>query len=141
MCFSHLPPNQGGKFTGFGNPQCKWSLSYLFSLFFSNMNAWIIVDDEYTSRRNGGNAPSVDIHEIINDPRVAIEKGWSLLSYVGKAAVELGKYANDTYVKPAAAQLADPNFRGQVRENVNSYVNSFTQPRVILFVFKCMICG
>lgn len=104
----HLPPNQGGKFTGFGNPQ---------------------FDDEYTSRRNGGNASAVDIHEIINDPRVAIEKGWSLLSYVGKAAVELGKYANDTYVKPAAAQLADPNFRGQVRENVNSYVSSFTQPK------------
>ncbi|KAF1805340.1 hypothetical protein V8B55DRAFT_1492330 [Mucor lusitanicus] len=104
----HLPPNQGGKFTGFGNPQ---------------------FDDEYTARRNGNNAPSVDIHEIINDPRVAIEKGWSLLSYVGKAAVELGKYANDTYVKPAAAQLADPNFRGQVRDNVNSYVSSFTQPK------------
>jgi hypothetical protein len=108
--------------------------------FFSNTSAQIIVDDEYTSRRNGGNASSVDIHEIINDPRVAIEKGWSLLSYVGKAAVELGKYANDTYVKPAAAQLADPNFRGQVRENVNSYVSSFTQPKVILFLLKCIIC-
>ncbi|KAL7318146.1 ADP-ribosylation factor GTPase-activating protein gcs1, variant 2 [Mucor circinelloides] len=104
----HLPPNQGGKFTGFGNPQ---------------------FDDEYAARRNGNSAPSVDIHEIINDPRVAIEKGWSLLSYVGKAAVELGKYANDTYVKPAAAQLADPNFRGQVRDNVSSYVSSLTQPK------------
>jgi hypothetical protein len=20
----HLPPNQGGKYTGFGNPACKW---------------------------------------------------------------------------------------------------------------------
>ncbi|CEP08064.1 hypothetical protein [Parasitella parasitica] len=104
----HLPPNQGGKYTGFGNPQ---------------------FDDEYAARRNTSSAPSVDIHEIINDPRVAIEKGWSLLSYVGKAAVELGKYANDTYVKPAAAQLADPNFRGQVRDNVSSYVSAFTQPK------------
>lgn len=104
-----LPPNQGGKFTGFGNPQ---------------------FEDEYNNARfannnNGG----VDLREVIQDPRVAIEKGWSLLSYVGKAAVEFGKYANDTYVKPAAAQLADPNFRGQVRDNVNSYVSSFTQPR------------
>lgn len=107
----HLPPNQGGKFTGFGNPQ---------------------FDDEYTARRSRNNdygAPSVDIQEIIQDPRVAIEKGWSLLSYVGKAAVDFGRYASDNYVKPAASQLADPNFRGQVRENVNHYMSSFTQPR------------
>ncbi|KAI7894444.1 uncharacterized protein EV154DRAFT_498755 [Mucor mucedo] len=103
-----LPPNQGGKFTGFGNPQ---------------------FDDDYQSSRGGGGGGNVDLREIINDPRVAVEKGWSLLSYVGKAAVELGRYANDTYVKPAAAQLADPNFRGQVRDNVNNYVNSFSQPK------------
>ncbi|OBZ85184.1 ADP-ribosylation factor GTPase-activating protein GCS1 [Choanephora cucurbitarum] len=103
----HLPPNQGGKFTGFGNPQFQ---------------------DEYDARRNGG-SNGVDIQEIIQDPRIAIEKGWSLLSYVGKAAVDFGKYASDNYVKPAAAQLSDPNFRGQVRENVNSYISSFTQPK------------
>lgn len=92
-----------------------------------------LVDDEYTARRSRNNdygAPSVDIQEIIQDPRVAIEKGWSLLSYVGKAAVDFGRYASDNYVKPAASQLADPNFRGQVRENVNHYMSSFTQPRV-----------
>jgi hypothetical protein len=76
----------------------------------------------------------VDLREVIQDPRVAIEKGWSLLSYVGKAAVELGRYANDTYVKPAAAQLADPNFRGQVRDNVNNYVSSFSQTKASLFL-------
>jgi hypothetical protein len=95
------------------------------------------VDDEYNARRSSSNsygAPSVDIQEIIQDPRVAIEKGWSLLSYVGKAAVEFGRYANDNYVKPAAAQLADPNFRGQVRDNVNHYVSSFTQPTVSFFL-------
>ncbi|KAG2228421.1 hypothetical protein INT48_004177 [Thamnidium elegans] len=97
-----LPPSQGGKFTGFGNPQ---------------------FDDDYNSSR--GNSNPVDLREIINDPRVAVEKGWSLLSYVGKAAVELGRYANDNYVKPAAAQLADPN----LRDNVSSYVNSFSQPK------------
>ncbi|CAO3634467.1 unnamed protein product [Mucor hiemalis] len=106
----NLPPNQGGKFTGFGNPQ---------------------FEDEYNNARFANNNNNgVDLREVIQDPRVAIEKGWSLLSYVGKAAVEFGKYASDTYVKPAAAQLADPNFRGQVRDNVNSYVSSFTQPRV-----------
>lgn len=54
--------------------------------------------------------------------------------------MELGKYANDTYVKPAAAQLADPNFRGQVRDNVNSYVSSFTQPKVSSKSGDCVFC-
>lgn len=73
---------------------------------------------------------SPDIHNIISDPRAAVEKGWSLLSYVGKAAVEFGRTVNDSYVKPAAGQLADPRFREQVRGNINQYVNSFTQLRV-----------
>jgi ADP-ribosylation factor GTPase-activating protein 1 len=64
---------------------------------------------------------------MVNDPKEAINKGWSLLSYVGKAAVEFGRYANDTYVSPAARQLADPEFRSQVRDNVSNYVSSFTQ--------------
>ncbi|KAI9275399.1 hypothetical protein BY458DRAFT_507336 [Sporodiniella umbellata] len=96
-----LPPSQGGKYTGFGNTQF----------------------DQPPRQSNP------DIHELINDPRAAIEKGWSLLSYVGKAAVELGRTVNDSYVKPAAAQIADPQFRDQMRENVSHYVNSFTQPR------------
>ncbi|KAG0766047.1 hypothetical protein G6F57_004125 [Rhizopus arrhizus] len=96
-----LPPSQGGKFTGFGNPQF-----------------------DYQPKPS-----NTDIHEIIQDPRAAIEKGWSLLSYVGKAAVDFGRTVNDNYVKPAAAQLADPQFRDHVRENVNHYVHSITQPR------------
>ncbi|KAI8888407.1 hypothetical protein K501DRAFT_282872 [Backusella circina FSU 941] len=98
----HLPPNQGGKFTGFGNPQF-----------------------DYEPRQNA--APSLDLREIVNDPKEAINKGWSLLSYVGKAAVEFGRYANDNYVRPAASQLADPEFRSQVRDNVSNYVSSFAQ--------------
>ncbi|CAO3684602.1 unnamed protein product [Rhizopus stolonifer] len=96
----NLPPNQGGKYTGFGNTQ-------------------------FQPRQT-----SPDIHDIINDPRAAVEKGWSLLSYVGKATVEFGRTVNDSYVKPAAGQLADPRFREQVYGNISQYVNSFTQPRV-----------
>jgi ADP-ribosylation factor GTPase-activating protein 1 len=91
-----------------------------------------IVDDEYDAARraNNNSGAGIDLREIVDNPRIAVEKGWSLLSYVGSKALELGKYASDAYVKPAAAQLADPNFRGQVRENVSSYVSSFTQPKV-----------
>ncbi|KAI8047030.1 uncharacterized protein B0P05DRAFT_567158 [Gilbertella persicaria] len=115
------PPPELLKLVRRGHKQSKPLGSTLSSTQRSNssisMSGGFGIQGEYDARRNGG-GNSVDIHEIINDPRVAIEK------------VEFGKYANDNYVKPAAQQLADPNFRGQVRDNVSSYVNSFTQPKV-----------
>lgn len=66
----------------------------------------------------------------------ALTKGWSLLSMgmeeLGKVAAEsvkvaaqgagqLGRYANDNYVKPAQTQWNDPNFRN----NVSGYVSTF----------------
>ncbi|KAG2228950.1 hypothetical protein INT48_006155 [Thamnidium elegans] len=106
-----LPPNQGGKFTGFGNPA-----------FESHSNS-----------RN--TTPGID--DIINDPMQALTKGWSLLSMgmeeLGKVAVEgvkvatqgagqLGRYTNDNYIKPAQTQWNDPNFRN----NVTGYVQTFS---------------
>lgn len=66
----------------------------------------------------------------------ALTKGWSLLSMgmeeLGKVAAEgvkvaaqgagqLGRYANDNYVKPAQTQWNDPNFKN----NVTGYVQTF----------------
>ncbi|CAO3632341.1 unnamed protein product [Mucor hiemalis] len=105
-----LPPNQGGKFTGFGNPA------------FENQS----------SSRN--TTPGID--DIINDPMQALTKGWSLLSTgmeeLGKVAAEgvkvaaqsagqLSRYTNDNYIKPAQTQWNDPNFRN----NVTGYVQTF----------------
>ncbi|KAI9249519.1 hypothetical protein BDA99DRAFT_564474 [Phascolomyces articulosus] len=99
----HLPPSQGGKYTGFGNPA------------FENQ-----------SRRND----TSDLNDLMNDPMQAINKGWSLLSYgmeeLGKVAAngarvaaqqagQLGRYANE--------QLNDPN----LRNNVSDYVNTFSK--------------
>ncbi|KAI8986519.1 putative GTPase activating protein for Arf-domain-containing protein [Pilobolus umbonatus] len=107
-----LPPSQGGKYTGFGNPA---------------------FNDDYNTRNN---APGMD--DIINDPIQALSKGWSLLSLgmeeLGKVAVEgvkvaaqsagqLSRYANENVVKPVQTQLNDPNFRN----NVNGYVQSFSE--------------
>ncbi|KAI9490102.1 hypothetical protein BDB00DRAFT_839628 [Zychaea mexicana] len=102
----HLPPSQGGKFTGFGNPA------------FENQ-----------PRKND----SPDLNDIMNDPVQALSKGWSFLSYgmeeLGKVAAEgarvaaqhagqLGKYANE--------QWNDPNLRNNTHE---FYSNSFdTRP-------------
>ncbi|KAL0078266.1 hypothetical protein F4703DRAFT_1879547 [Phycomyces blakesleeanus] len=108
----HLPPNQGGKYTGFGNPAFESSSSNQVS--------------------------TPDLNELINDPIQALSKGWSLLSVgvgeltkvaaegariAAQGAGQIGKYANENYVKPAATQLNDPNFRN----NVSGYVNTLTQ--------------
>lgn len=70
---------------------------------------------------------NTDIHDLINDPRAAIEKGWSLLSSVGKAAVELGRHVKNNAVN---GEYVNPAVIDQIRDNVNYYVNSLTQPRV-----------
>ncbi|KAF1798569.1 hypothetical protein V8B55DRAFT_1524480 [Mucor lusitanicus] len=96
-----LPPSQGGKFTGFGNPA------------FENQSS---------SRTS---TPGID--DIINDPMQALTKGWSLLSMgmeeLGKAAAQTARYANDNYVKPAQSQWNDPNFRN----NVTGYVQNISE--------------
>ncbi|CAO3647404.1 unnamed protein product [Cunninghamella echinulata] len=115
----HLPPNQGGKYTGFGNPA------------FENQNS-----------NHSNNA--LDVNDIINDPMQALTKGWSLLStgvgelskvaaegvrVAAQGAGQFGKYANDNYVKPAQDQFNDPNFRN----NVNGYFSAVTQKVIISF--------
>lgn len=102
--FSDLPPSQGGKFTGFGNPA------------FEN--------------KGPANNSSPDIQDLINDPMQALTKGWSYLSLgmeeLGKVAAtgaraaaqgagQLGRYAND--------QWNDPN----LQKNVSDYVNAFSK--------------
>lgn len=98
---SALPPSQGGKFTGFGNPA------------FENQS---------NSRTS---TPGID--DIINDPMQALTKGWSLLSMgmeeLGKAAAQGARYANDNYVRPAQTQWNDPNFSN----NVSGYVQNISE--------------
>lgn len=87
--------------------------------------------------RNTNNNP-LDVNDIINDPMQALSKGWSLLStgvgelskvaaegvrVAAQGAGQLGKYANENYVRPAQEQLNDPNFRN----NVNGYFSAVSQ--------------
>ncbi|KAI9478844.1 MAG: hypothetical protein EXX96DRAFT_261677 [Benjaminiella poitrasii] len=109
---STIPPSQGGKYTGFGNPA-------------------------YENEHNSRNASS-GMDDILNDPMQAITKGWSLLSMgmeeLGKVAAEgvkvaaqsaghFSRYANENYVKPAQNQWNDPDFRN----NVNGYVQTLSE--------------
>ncbi|KAG2212788.1 hypothetical protein INT46_002116, partial [Mucor plumbeus] len=98
---ANLPPSQGGKFTGFGNPA---------------------FDNQSNSRTS---TPGID--DIMNDPMQALTKGWSLLSMgmeeLGKVAAQGARYANDNYVKPAQTQWNDPNFSS----NVSGYVQNISE--------------
>ncbi|KAI8379134.1 uncharacterized protein BYT42DRAFT_314780 [Radiomyces spectabilis] len=117
----NLPPSQGGRYTGFGNPA------------FENK----------PSNNYGSGAPP-DLHDMIYEPLQALSKGWTYFSMgmeeLGKVAAEgvraaaqgagqLGRYANENYVKPAQSTLSDPEFRN----NVNGYVHSFSQKTQSLY--------
>ncbi|KAF7727177.1 Zn finger-containing GTPase- Activating Protein for ARF [Apophysomyces ossiformis] len=104
----YLPPSQGGKYTGFGNPAFDYKTD---------------------------TSSTPDLNDLINDPMQALSKGWSLLSSgmeeLGKAAAEgarlaaqgaghLGRYASENYVQPAASHINDPNFRNNTQTFYNN---------------------
>ncbi|RUP48419.1 hypothetical protein BC936DRAFT_144590 [Jimgerdemannia flammicorona] len=120
----NLPPNQGGKFTGFGNPA------------FENQSR--------------SNTAVPDLNDIINDPMQALTKGWSLLSVgmevIGTAAVEgariaahsaqeVAYMANERVVKPAQEQLNDPNLRA----NVAGYVSQLGKTVRVVGLLGCAL--
>ncbi|KAJ1730534.1 Zn finger-containing GTPase- Activating Protein for ARF [Coemansia biformis] len=93
-----LPPNQGGKYSGFGS-------------------------SSYHGR--GTTAPSpLSPQGFANDPGATLSKGWSLLAGGAQSALStLGTIAGtigDSYVRPATEKVQDPNFRS----DVSSYVST-----------------
>ncbi|KAJ1830376.1 Zn finger-containing GTPase- Activating Protein for ARF [Coemansia sp. RSA 2711] len=100
-----VPPSQGGRYSGFGS-------------------------DMYHGNGGGmGNTPrpaatSFSPQDIANDPVAALSKGWGFLSSGAQTALStLGTVAgsiNESYVRPAAEKIQDPEFRS----GVSSYVSS-----------------
>ncbi|KAJ2818989.1 Zn finger-containing GTPase- Activating Protein for ARF, partial [Coemansia erecta] len=111
---SDLPPNQGGKYSGFGSDAYYGNGS-------SNNNSGGIGAAPRAS------ATSFNPQDIANDPVAALSKGWSFLSSGAHTALStLGTVAgsiNDSYVRPAAEKIQDPNFRS----DVTTYVSSIGQ--------------
>ncbi|RDB20058.1 ADP-ribosylation factor GTPase-activating protein GCS1 [Hypsizygus marmoreus] len=88
----HLPPSQGGRYTGFGStptPPASKNPSYGLS-----SNA----------------APS--FNELQENPLGALSKGWSLFS---AAVVGAGKVVSETVIQPAAQTVTDPNFQASIK--------------------------
>ncbi|KAJ3360525.1 hypothetical protein HDU91_004549 [Kappamyces sp. JEL0680] len=100
----HLPPNQGGKYAGFGS---------------SCMLTDLIVDEP----------PEPD--STFDDPLASFSKGWSVFSSFAvqgaKLAVSgaetLGKTVTESVIKPTAAAVRDPDFQ----QNLSTYVGTIGQ--------------
>ncbi|KAJ2159789.1 Zn finger-containing GTPase- Activating Protein for ARF [Coemansia sp. RSA 552] len=94
-----LPPNQGGKYSGFGSGGGGPGSS-------------------------GTGGASFSPQDITNDPVAALSRGWSFLSSGAQSAIStLGTVAgsiNESYVRPTAEKIQDPNFRN----DVTSYVST-----------------
>ncbi|KAK9720701.1 Zn finger-containing GTPase- Activating Protein for ARF [Basidiobolus ranarum] len=97
----NVPPNQGGKYGGFGNP------------------AYASTD------RSSGSDPQ----DILSDPMAYLSKGWSMLSMGAtvlasegaKLAAVGAEKIQEQVLKPATETVTDPDFT----RNVGSYVSTF----------------
>ncbi|KAJ3182885.1 Zn finger-containing GTPase- Activating Protein for ARF [Gaertneriomyces sp. JEL0708] len=114
-----VPPNQGGKYAGFGNTDYSPS----------------------ASRNNANNNVN-----ILDDPLAAISKGWGFLaptvtSFAGvlgstvmegaKLAVAgaetLGQKVAENVIQPTAAAVRDPNFKDNVTRSVTTFGTKVTE--------------
>jgi ADP-ribosylation factor GTPase-activating protein 1 len=94
----NLPPNQGGKYTGFGNPA------------FVNENI------------SSSSASVPDLDELMNDPVKAFTKGLNFLGHhvaegaklAAQGAETLGQTVNERVIKPTTEKVRDPEFTSQV---------------------------
>ncbi|KAJ1847754.1 Zn finger-containing GTPase- Activating Protein for ARF [Coemansia sp. RSA 2703] len=95
-----LPPSQGGKYSGFGSTPIV------------------------PAANRSTSSSSFSAQDVINDPSAVLSKGWSLLATGAQSALStLGTVAgtiNESYVRPAAEKIQDPNFRN----DVSSYVST-----------------
>ncbi|CAJ0865073.1 5998_t:CDS:2 [Entrophospora sp. SA101] len=94
----YLPPNQGGKYTGFGNPA------------FAN------------EQSNPSSSTVPDLNDLMNDPVGVFAKG---LNFLGQSMVEgaklaaqgaetLGQTVNERVIKPTTEKVRDPEFTQQI---------------------------
>ncbi|KAI8910390.1 hypothetical protein EDD86DRAFT_190293 [Gorgonomyces haynaldii] len=101
----NLPPSQGGKYGGFGNPN------------FANEP-----EKETTS---------FSAEDILENPMAALGKGWSLFTTYASKGAEIaisgaevvGKTVTEKVIKPTAAAVRDPEFN----QNVSTYLTTIQQ--------------
>jgi len=96
---SDLPPSQGGKYAGFGNPA-----------FASQQQSQLQEDTSFST------------DELLNDPMTALTKGWTFfskrasvaLTSVAAGAKIVGENLNERVIQPTRNTLTDPEFSERV---------------------------
>jgi ADP-ribosylation factor GTPase-activating protein 1 len=90
---SHLPPSQGGRYTGFGSTPTP------------------PLGQEHPSfGLSSANAPSLG--ELQENPVAALSKGWSLFT---AAVVGATKAVSENVIQPGMEKVTDPNFQASVK--------------------------
>ncbi|KAI1157858.1 ADP-ribosylation factor GTPase-activating protein GCS1 [Nemania serpens] len=84
-----LPPNQGGKYAGFGNTPASTDTS-----------------------ASGGGVGIPDLGELQKDPVAALTKGFG---WFASTVTKTAKGINDDFIQPTAKQLSDSDFAAQAR--------------------------
>lgn len=133
-----LPPSKGGRYGGFGNPNCKtFMFSHLPRVFANWTIFWPVVVSAADSSNNSNNNSGADFME---DPVAALSKGFSwfttnastAISVLGTKVQEgakiaahqaetLGATLNENVLKPTASAIQDPS----LGRNVSQYVSTF----------------
>ncbi|CAG8739531.1 23041_t:CDS:2 [Cetraspora pellucida] len=93
----NVPPNQGGKYTGFGNPA-------------------------FTNEPSSTSKSAPDLDELIKNPVGALTKGLNFLGYhvvegaklAAQGAETLGHTVNEHVIKPTTDKVRDPEFTQQI---------------------------
>lgn len=98
----HLPPSQGGRYTGFGSTPSP------------NPNQ---------NPLSSANAPS--LAELQENPVAAISKGWSIFAAAVAGATRV---VNENVIQPGVERVADPNFQAGVK----GYLTEAQQKAAIL---------
>ena len=89
----HLPPSQGGRYTGFGSTPSPGPPEHLSS------------------------AAAPTLGELQSDPVRALSKGWSLFT---SAVADASRTVSENVVKPGMERVADPELREKVGGYMNS---------------------
>ncbi|CAG8499327.1 16312_t:CDS:2 [Acaulospora colombiana] len=105
-----LPPSQGGRYTGFGNPA--------------------FID---TPPSSSSSVP--DLEELMNNPVGALTKGLNFLGHhvvegaklAAQGAETLGQTVNEHVIKPTAEKVRDPEFTQQLSDYVSGIGKTVTE--------------
>ena len=109
--FRDLPPSQGGKYVGFGNPACL-----PFFMIAPNLVLRFLVQNHSQEIPTSSSSSSVfDPNAILDDPFAALTRGFSFVTKRTSMALST---LNQSVIQPTKETLVDPEFTDRVTQVV-----------------------